>query len=64
MAAETAALDTPSQVEYRPVEAATSDARTTLARSRPIDRFVRPLCHQNPASELLPPELPDKAGGK
>jgi alpha-ketoglutaric semialdehyde dehydrogenase len=42
---------------------ATSDARTTSVGSLAIDRFLRPVCYQNLAPSLLPPELRDGATG-
>lgn len=40
---------------------ATSDARTTSVGSLAITRFLRPVCYQNLAEALLPPELRDGA---
>lgn len=42
---------------------ATSDARTSSVGSIAIDRFLRPVCYQNLADGLLPPELRDAARG-
>ena len=36
---------------------ATSDSRTTSVGSLAIDRFLRPVCYQDVAEALLPPEL-------
>lgn len=40
---------------------ATSDPRTTSVGSLAIDRFLRPVCYQNIAPAVLPPELRDDA---
>ncbi|MGN6270955.1 MAG: aldehyde dehydrogenase (NADP(+)) [Sphingomonas sp.] len=40
---------------------ATSDPRTTSVGSLAIDRFLRPVCYQNLAQDVLPPELRDDA---
>lgn len=42
---------------------ATSDARTTSVGSLAIERFLRPVCYQNLAPAVLPPELRDAAKG-
>lgn len=42
---------------------ATSDARGTSVGSLAIDRFLRPVCYQNLAAELLPPVLRDESSG-
>lgn len=42
---------------------ATSDARTTSVGSLAIERFLRPVCYQNLAPAVLPPELRDTAKG-
>lgn len=38
---------------------ATSDARTSSVGTKAIERFLRPVCYQDVASALLPPELQD-----
>lgn len=40
---------------------ATSDPRMTSVGSLAIDRFLRPICYQNLAGSVLPPELRDEA---
>jgi 2,5-dioxopentanoate dehydrogenase len=40
---------------------ATSDSRTTSVGSLAIRRFLRPVCYQSLAPELLPEELQDAA---
>lgn len=42
---------------------ATSDGRTTSVGSLAIDRFLRPVCYQNLAPELLPAVLRDGGAG-
>jgi len=43
---------------------ATSDSRTTSVGSLAIRRFLRPVCYQSLAPELLPEELRDAAASK
>jgi NADP-dependent aldehyde dehydrogenase len=42
---------------------ATTDPRSTSVGSLAIERFLRPVCYQNIADALLPPELRDAARG-
>ncbi|NBC36963.1 aldehyde dehydrogenase family protein [Novosphingobium sp. FSY-8] len=42
---------------------ATTDPRSTSVGSLAIERFLRPVCYQNIAPALLPPELRDDARG-